>query len=99
LHRLSDAHRAYGNTYTAVALKISTLVSFANVKNIKLMAKRNVKIPIMQIRRPVLWIVERMAMAAVGRRQAINVVTADRILTIGVPNFRYVVNPASAFFS
>jgi hypothetical protein len=80
------------NTYAAVALKISTLAGLANVKNINPTAKRNVKIPITPIRRPVLWIVERIAIAPVGRRQAIKLVAADRTPTIGAPKFRYIFN-------
>jgi hypothetical protein len=75
------------NTYAAVALKISTLVGLVDVKNINIIAKRNVKMPTTPIRRPVLCIVERMAMAAVGRRQAIKVVTADRKPTKGAPKY------------
>jgi len=73
------------NSYIAVSPKILTLVGLADVKNINPMANTNMKMPILPIRRTVLVIVERIAMEAVGGRQAIKVVAPDRTFKIELP--------------
>ena len=69
-------------TYAAVAPKISILVGVLEVKNISPMAKSSVRAPRTAIRVAVWCSDERMAIAAVGSRQAASVVTADLIVAI-----------------
>ena len=69
-------------TYAAVAPKIPNLVGVLDVKNIKPIAKTSVRAPRTAISVAVLCSDESIAIAAVGSKQAANVVTADLMVAI-----------------
>jgi hypothetical protein len=68
-------------THAAVAPKISNLVGVLEVKNISPIANNSVSAPRTAMSAAVLCSDERIAIAAVGSRQAARVVTADLIVS------------------